>query len=177
MVQDTMTRSRLLEELGASGQEVLDKLRNVPAEALEKGCYENGWNARQVLTHVASIEWTYPRLIEVARKASQPQDEKPAEPAEKKPEASGSAPQGGIESYNDRQIARYADSSVAELLELFQTNRAATIAAVEEADEALFGVPIKSAGGARGPMAMVFNYVAVLHVRGHIQDVLNAANA
>lgn len=171
MAQETMTRSRLLEELRASEQELLEKLRGLSAEALEKGCYENGWNAKQVLTHVASIEWTYPRLIDVARNAANPSGER----AEKKEDAP-KKPQTDIGSYNDRQVERYAESSVAELLDLFKANRAATIAAVETAEEPLFNVPIKSAGGARGPMAIVFNYVAVLHVRGHVQDILAAAS-
>ncbi len=79
-------------------------------------------------------------------------------------------------SYNDRQVEKLAGATVPELLALFAQNRAATIAAVEAADEALFDVPIKSAGGARGPMATVFNYVAVLHVQGHLQDILGALN-
>jgi Mycothiol maleylpyruvate isomerase N-terminal domain len=174
MTQDTMTRSRLLEGLRDSERELLDRLRDVPASALENGCYESGWNARQVLAHVASIEWTYPRLIEVAQKASEPQ---PEAPPEKKPELPTRQAQGGIMSYNDRQVEKLADATVPELLALFAQNRATTIAAVEGADEALFDVPIKSAGGARGPMATVFNYVAVLHVRSHLDDILKSLSA
>jgi len=173
MVQQTLTRAQLLEELRDSQNE-LEQLRDIPAEALEKGCYENGWNARQVVAHVAAIEWTYPKLIDVAKSTLEPKPEKPAEAKPSDP-AQRTA-KGGIGSYNDRMVEKYADSSVAELLEVFKENRVATIAAVEGADENLFDLKIRSAGGITGPLSYVFNMVAVLHVRGHVQDILKAAN-
>jgi hypothetical protein len=66
---------------------------------------------------------------------------------------------------------------VAELLDIFKTNREKTIAAIEAADDALFATPVKSAGGVRGPLGTVLNFVAVMHVRMHIDDVLKAAAA
>jgi hypothetical protein len=78
---------------------------------------------------------------------------------------------GGNDAYNDRQVAKRAGASVSELLAEFETNRAATIAAVEAADEALFGREIRSAGGIVGPLADVFHQVAVLHVLGHARDL------
>ncbi len=58
-----------------------------------------------------------------------------------------------------------------ELLSEFERNRAATIAAVEAADEALFARRIRSAGGVTGPLAAVFYQVAVAHVLGHAHDL------
>jgi hypothetical protein len=60
---------------------------------------------------------------------------------------------------------------VAELLDEFERNRAATIAAVEATDERLFGQHIRSAGGVVGPLAEVFHQVAVAHVLGHTRDI------
>ena len=42
---------------------------------------------------------------------------------------------GGNDSYNDRQVAKRAGASVDELLAEFEKNRAATIQAVEAADD------------------------------------------
>ena len=56
----------------------------------------------------------------------------------------------------------------------FARNRAATIQAVETADEGLFARPIRSAGGVTGSLATVFFQVAVLHVLGHARDVAGA---
>ena len=84
--------------------------------------------------------------------------------------------QGGILSYNDRQVAKRAGATVDELLAEFEQNRAATIAAVEGVDEALLAKEIRSAGGITGPLAGVINAVAVLHVQAHVNDIVGASS-
>jgi hypothetical protein len=78
---------------------------------------------------------------------------------------------GGNDAYNERQVARRAHLRAAELLAEFEENRAATIRAVEAADEDLFSRPIRSAGGITGPLGQVFYQVAVQHVLGHARDI------
>lgn len=175
MSTPTITKPQLLEALRQGEKEVLDKLAKVPAEAFERGCYENGWNGRQVLAHIAAIEWTYPKLIEVARSAANSQAQPTDKPKDVKPPQRAAS--GGIASYNDRSIERYASSSVQELIDVFKTNRATTIAAFEGADDDLFGQPIKSAGGITGPLGYVMNLVAVMHVAGHVNDIVQSASA
>jgi hypothetical protein len=68
-------------------------------------------------------------------------------------------------------VEKRADATVEELIDEFEKNRAATIAAFESADEALFSVPIRSAGGITGPLGTVLHYVAVLHVNQHVKDI------
>jgi uncharacterized protein (TIGR03083 family) len=165
------SRAELLAALAASRDEVLESIGAVPTERLEHGCYENGWNARQVLAHLASIEWTYPRLIDIAR--GEPPVRVDADPDRDR--VPTRAMRGGNDAYNERQVAKRAHRSAAELLAEFEQNRAATIRAVEEADEALFLRPIRSAGGVTGPLAMVFYRVAVEHVLGHARDIAAAA--
>lgn len=166
--EHALTKSELLEALRASRDEVLQIVRAIPPDRLEEGRYENGWNGRQILAHVASIEWTYPRLIDIARTAPDP-DAAPLP---------GQLPtrtmRGGNDAYNERQVAKRAHRSSAELLAEFEQNRAATIRAVEAADEALFTRRIRSAGGVVGPLATVFYQVAVAHVLGHARDIAEA---
>ncbi len=166
--QPAVSKSQLLASLRSSGDELLAKIEGLPAEALEAGCYENGWNGRQVLAHIAAIEWTYPRLIDIARNG----------PPEKKPEATATSKpaKGGINSYNDRQIERYANATVAELLDIFRKNRETTISTIEATEDELFATEVKSAGGIKGPLATVINLVAVMHVGQHVNDVLDAAS-
>jgi uncharacterized damage-inducible protein DinB len=161
-----MTKRGLLDELRTSRDEVLRIVRALPAERLEEGRYENGWNGRQILAHIASIEWSYPRLIDIARDAA---SEPSATPGAADPPTR--TMRGGNDAYNDRQVAKRAHLSVAELLTEFEQNRAATIAAVEAADDRLFARPIRSAGGIVGPLAEVFHQVAVAHVLGHARDL------
>jgi hypothetical protein len=153
------SKTELLDALRSSRDEVLRIVRAVPPARLEEGRYESGWNGRQILAHIASIEWSYPRLIDIAR-APAAVDELPTRPM-----------RGGNDSYNDRQVAKRADMSAAELLAEFEKNRTVTIQAVEAADEELFARRIRSAGGVVGPLAAVFYQVAVLHVLGHARDV------
>jgi hypothetical protein len=160
------TKDELLEALRASRDEVMATVRALPPERLEEGRYENGWNGRQILAHIASIEWTYPRLIDIARDAPPAQAPEPLGD-----EVPTRTMRGGNDAYNDRQVTRRAGVSVADLLSEFERNRAATIAAVEAADEALFARHIRSAGGVTGPLATVFYQVAVAHVLGHTHDL------
>jgi len=175
----TPTKADLLQALRSSGKKVVDRVGALPPESLEQGRYESGWNGRQILAHVASIEWTYAKLFDVAREtpaaapATVPAQVRRTEPGET-PGTPTRIAQGGIDSYNERQVAKRAEASVAGLLEEFQKNRAATIAAVEAADEALLARPIRSAGGITGPLAGVLNAVAVQHVLAHTNDIAGA---
>ena len=164
-----LSRAELLDALRASRDEVLTIVRALPPERLEEGRYEAGWNGRQILAHIASIEWTYPRLVDVAREA----------PVVESPGGTGAAEgglatrtmRGGNDAYNERQVAKRAHLTVADLLAEFERNRAATIRAVEAVDEALLARPVRSAGGAVGSLATVLHRVAVMHVLGHARDI------
>jgi uncharacterized protein (TIGR03083 family) len=155
------SKTELLKELRASRDEVVAIVRALPPARLEDGRYENGWNGRQILAHIASIEWSYPRLIDIART--------PPPSAEEAPPTRSM--RGGNDAYNDRQVAKREHMTVAELLAEFEKNRAATIQAVEAADDELFGRRIRSAGGVVGPLALVFHQIAVAHVLGHARDI------
>ena len=168
------TKAELLEALRSSGREVVEAVRALPLDSLEEGRYQSGWNGRQILAHVASIEWTYPKLFDVAGQAAAGAigsgEVRRTEPGD----AAGTPTriaQGGIDGYNERQVAKRAEASAAELLEEFERNRAATIRAVESADEALLTRPIRSAGGITGALSAVLRAVAVDHVRAHARDI------
>lgn len=169
------SKADLLASLRAGGEKVLSELRALPPERFEEGRYESGWNARQILAHVASIEWTYPRLLEMARAATeQPQE---TDAGAREPGAASGGAQGGIDGYNQRQVERREEATIADLLGEFERNRAATIAAVEAEDEALLSAPARSAGGASGPLAGVLYGVAVTHVGGHLRDIVGGEGA
>jgi len=159
------SKAELLEALRASRDEVVSVVRALAPDQLEEGRYENGWNGRQILAHIASIEWTYPRLIDIARASAPAADEAPPT----------RTMQGGNDAYNARQVSRRAHLSVADLLAEFEKNRATTIQAVEAAEEPVFSRRIRSAGGVVGPLASVFYQVAVRHVLGHARDIAGRA--
>ncbi|MBI5949306.1 MAG: DinB family protein [Chloroflexi bacterium] len=159
----TPTRDALLADLRSSGDAVLQQLRALPTANFDRGCYENGWTARQVLAHVAAIEWSYPRLLEIAATPAPSAGDPPTRTA-----------QGGIDAYNARQVEKRAEASIADLLAEFARNRAALVGAVQGADEARLATPIRSAGGVTGTVAEVLRTVAVGHVLGHLRDITGA---
>jgi hypothetical protein len=179
-----VTKTELLAALKSGGDDAVLALRALPETAFESGRYENGWNARQILAHIASIEWTYPRLLDLGKQSAPATHDATPQQAPLAPvrrttqeEAAGLPTRpaaGGIDSYNDRQVQKRADAPVVDLIAEFEKNRAATIAAVESADEDLFARPIRSAGGITGALADVIRAVAVDHVRGHVADITGA---
>ena len=155
------SREELIAALQQDGEEFQEAVSQLPEEAFERGVYEQGWNARQLLAHIAAIEWTYPRLIERAEQRA----------------AGDDVPQGGgagfdMDAYNAKQVARRDDQPVEQLLTEFRRNRAETIDAIRAADDELLQQPTRSAGGVEGTLLDVLEGVAVGHVRGHVDDLL-----
>ena len=158
------TREDLIAALQADSEEFQEAVAQLPVEAFERGVYEQGWNARQLLAHIAAIEWTYPRLIERAEQRA----------------AGDDVPQGGgggfdMDAYNAKQVARREDQPVEQLLTEFRRNRAETIDAIRAADDELLLQPTRSAGGVEGTLLDVLIGVAVGHVREHVSDLLGRA--
>ena len=164
------SKERLIEALKSSERDLLESLLALPAAELEKGVYESGWNGRQVLAHIASIEWGYPRLIAMAR-GEVPQPELAGTDPRSTDEPYRPSMAGPVHAYNQRQVDKLTDASAAELLTLFEKNRAATIAAVQTADDALYEKEVRTTGGLQGPLVQVLERVAVDHVRGHVNDI------
>ena len=182
---DALTKQQLIDVLRESGELAASKIEAVPEERLQEGRYESGWNGRQILAHIAAIEWTYPRLLDLGREASDvpkaaasapaaavapPSEVKRTSPAE----ASGTPTrgmQGGVNGYNERQVEKRAEASVDELIAEFRKNRAALIAAVEAADDALLAKEVRSAGGVTGALSGVVYALAVQHMLGHASDL------
>jgi hypothetical protein len=175
------TKQQLLADLERSRDEVIARVSVLDDAALERGVYENGWNAKQILAHIASIEWTYPRLIEMARdiasgtqKPTAPPSARAAPaapPATTAPSASTVAPQAPILDYNERQVAKRAEASIGALLDEFSRNRTTLVVAIEGTDDETLRTELRSAGGVQGPLASVIRLLAVDHVAGHVRDM------
>lgn len=166
---DTPTKKELIAALKASADDLVARVSKMGDGALAQGRYENGWDAKQILAHVASIEWTYKKLVENAK-----QPRASARPEKGADAGSATAGTNSIDDYNARQVARRAGMSVKELLQEFKENRAGTIAAVESCDDELLSQATRSAGGAQGTLADVLRFVAVSHVEQHTRDLVGS---
>lgn len=158
------SREALISALQQDSDAFQRAVTQLPEEAFEQGVYEHGWNARQLLAHIAAIEWTYPRLIERAEQRARGEDTQ----------------QGGgagfdMDAYNAKQVARRDDQPIEQLLTEFRRNRAETIDAIRAADEELLKQATRSAGGVEGTLLQVLEGVAVGHVREHVDDLLRGA--
>lgn len=156
-MSEIRTREELLAALREDAGRLPELVGAIGETELARGVYENGWDARQLLAHLAAIEWTYPRLIERAAAVG------------------GSDSSAGgtfdMDAYNERQVAKRSEAGIGELLEEFGRNRAATIEAVAAADGALLSQATRSAGGVEGTLLEVLIGVTVGHVREHMADL------
>lgn len=157
-------RDELVRRLGSARDEAISALRAMDPAEFEAGRYENGWNARQILAHVAAIEWTYPRLLDLPARGEKSTDSAATRNAA--PEV-----RDRMDDYNARQVDRRAGATVAELIEGFSRNREATIAAFASADEATLSRQVESFGGMQGELIDVIEAVVLGHVEGHIRDI------
>jgi len=167
------SKEQLIEALKSSERDLLERLVALPTAEFEKGAYESGWNGRQILAHITSIEWAYPLLIAMAR-GDVPQPEPTGTDPRSTNEPYRPSMGAGINEYNQRQVDKLAETSASDLLELFEKNRAATIAAVQAMDDALLEIEARTAGGLQGSLGQVMEMVAVAHVRGHVNDIVGA---
>lgn len=159
-----MEREQLLERLRDSGVEGLAAMRAVPHDRFGAESYEQGWNVAQVMAHVASMEYTYRRLPELAST----------------PSGTVARPDGtpfDMSVYNAKQVAKRQTAGRAELEDEFRRGRAAFVAEVDAVDPTLLTAWVRSAGGHEGALATVIDQVAVEHVRDHAGDFTRAAGA
>jgi hypothetical protein len=158
-----MDAGELVTELRASGAEALAAMAAVPAEALPRAGYENGWTVQQIMAHVASMEFAYRRLPEVAASASRnAQRGETGQPFD-------------MDGYNARQVERRRDATPLQLMDEFARGRGTLIALAGAIDPDLLTVPIRSAGGITGTLAEVMDATAAGHVRQHALDFMRAA--
>jgi len=156
--------------MGASRQDVIAELNSVrsdvdrlvaatPAGAWAKVVYGGGWDARQLLSHMASTSGVANFILMMAQGPA------------------GAAGGGGgydIDQFNAQQGAMRAERTVAELLDEIRSNLARDIAAVEKAPEELMSRAFKAPWDVEGPVADVIVASLRGHFRGHLAELATA---
>ena len=169
VVPQPLDRTALLAALRSDSDWVADALGALPAEALERGAYERGWTVKDIAAHLASIEWTYPRLIQMAQETD-PIAGSSSAPLSREPSLSHQQ----MDDYNAREVAKRRETPLRQLIEEFRSNRAVLIEAVEGASAELFEREIHPFDGTRGSLLQVIWSLAVEHVRSHLDDLQRA---
>lgn len=161
-------RDALVTQLRASGDDALAALRAIDAADFDLGRYENGWTARQILAHVAAVEWTYPRLLDLPTYESAPAGTEVQRNV-------SSEVRARMDGYNARQVEKRANATVPDLIAEFERNRAATVAAIACADTETLARRVQSFGGMEGALIDVIAGIVIGHVGGHILDITGNA--
>ncbi len=151
---------RLIETLRIHGASVIEKLSALPLDVGARDEREP-WGPHELVAHIASMEWTYPRLIEVAQTAGAASSDR----------RSGHWFRDGNDQYNARQLARRRDTPMDDLVDEFARNRRTTVEAVANMDPSLLDAPLTSAGGVTGTLESVLTSVAITHVDEHLQEL------
>src|SRR3990172_4876480 len=161
--------------MGASRQDVIDILNEVrtdverlvettPESAWTKGIYENGWNAKQVLGHLAAMSGVANFVMMMAN-------------------APGGGMSGGgafdVDQFNAQQTAMRESKTPADLLDEIRGNFTRDAGAVEKApDDLLFKhykAPWDVEGAAvEGTVADVIGGSLRRHYRGHLAELAAA---
>jgi hypothetical protein len=126
-------------------------------QAWSRGVYENGWNARQLLSHLAADSSNASVLIAVAR-------------------APGLRPGPSFDqdAWNAAQVAARDGMSVSELLEETRSNFQRSIAAVEAAPDELLAQPFELPDISIGSLADVILAAVSDHTAAHLADLRSA---
>ncbi len=157
--------------MGASRQDVLDELSSIrrdveklvesaPSPAWVKAVYSDGWNARQLLSHMASTSGVANFVLMLAQAP-----------------AGAGFPGGGAfdnDTFNAQQVGMRAERTTAELLDEIRGNLARDMAAVESAPEELLSKPFKAPWDVEGPVANVIVESLRRHFRGHLAELAAA---
>ncbi len=155
------SKSDIVKSMRNQQQEIEQLARSLPETAWSKGVYETGWNAKQLLCHLAESPGVAGFLLGFAK----------APPSE-----SGSAgPAMDIDVWNAQRVAALQGKSLSDLLGDLRTNSERNIAAVEAAPDDLLARPIKTPWGAEGPVADIILGSIQEHGGMHLADLRSAA--
>ena len=135
---------------------------SLPEAAWTRGVYEAGWNAKQLLCHLAENSGVAGFLLGFARAPSGA--------------SAGSGAAFDIDTWNAQRVAALEDKPIPALLEELRGNSERNIAAVEAAPGDLLAQQIKAPWGAEGTVGEIILGSIQEHGETHLADLRRAAN-
>ncbi len=175
-----VSKADVLRALREGEQGASERLGAISPERFEQGSFEQGWNARQTLAHVASMEALYRGMITVLTGRRSVDEDAPGPP----PGAHAPDPEEGDEEGDEDESVSFevlfqamiderADATPAALLGEFRRHRRGLIRIVAETDEALLCRPL---GSPETPDESLAATVCqhVLHVNAHVSQIVRS---
>jgi hypothetical protein len=133
----------------------------MPEGAWSGGVYEDGWNARQILCHIASTSGVAGFLLNLAQAPS----------GASIPGVAGF----NIDDFNNTQVEMRAGRSTAEVLSEIRSNLQHDAGAVQAADDALIEKHFKTPWELEGPLGDLIVNSFRDHLEMHLTDLRSAA--
>lgn len=153
------TRQDVIDELTSVRGDVDELVGTAPAGAWANPAHSGGWDARQLLSHMASTGGVANFTLMLARGPA------------------GATAAGGsydIDQFNAQQVAMRAERTVAEILDELRANIARDIAGVEKAPDELLAKHFKTPWDVEGSVAEVIIESLRRHFRGHLAELAAA---
>jgi hypothetical protein len=141
-------------------QEVEGLVSSTPESAWSKQAYEQGWNARQLLCHIASTSRIAGFLISMA----------------KAPGSGGMGADFDIDAFNAQQVAARQDKPIAEVLEEVRGNCQRDIESVENTPDDLLAQHFRAPWDMEGPLGDVIVGSVEGHFMMHVRELAKAVS-
>ena len=142
-------------------QQALEALvSSAPESAWSARGYRDGWNAKQLLCHIASTSGVAGYLIAMANA----------------PRPGGFAGDFDIDAFNAQQVAARQDKPVAELLEEVRDHCRQSVETVENTPDELLAQHFRAPWETEGPLADVIVSSIEEHLMMHTRDLVKAVS-
>jgi hypothetical protein len=154
------SKTDIVEVIRNTQEEVESLVSSAAETAWSKPVYDQGWDARQLLCHIASTSGVAGFLVGMA-----------------KTPARGSGGVGAdfdIDAFNAQQVAARKDKPIAEVLEEVRGNCQRGIESVQNAADDLLAQHFRAPWGVEGPLADVIVGSIEEHLMTHVRDLVKA---
>jgi len=131
-----------------------------PESAWSKPAYEQGWNARQLLCHIASTSGVAGFLIGMA----------------KAPGSGGMGADFDVDAWNAQAVAARQDKPITEVLEEVCASCQRDVESVQNAPADLLAQRFRAPWGVEGPLADVIVGSIEGHLMTHVRDLAKAVS-
>jgi hypothetical protein len=143
----------LSEQIGAT-------VEAMPESGWEKNVYENAWNARQLLYHIASTSGVASFVLAMSKLPIQPGGGEPFD----------------NDAFNRDQVALRGDSSPSDALDEIRANLQRDIQAIEKASDEDLERPWTAPWGMEGTVAEIITSAVDGHLGAHLEELRAAAD-
>jgi hypothetical protein len=153
------TKDKIIDRMQELQGQIEQAVSSMPEEAWTKGVYEGGWNAREILAHMAATSGTAGFLLGMARMSSAPT-------------------LGGTydeNTFNAQQVASRVNKSTSDLLDEIRRNIQLGVGSVQGAPDDLISKHFRAPWGVEGEVGDVIIESLEGHLGMHLADLRSAA--